>query len=108
MQDARGSTPLHVAALEGHPEITRLLLDSGADPREFKHQSVLDIYLANEVEPEKLKVDVSKIKYKTGKKKKKDSGDKPRAKRKHELEGSALDLGQEMQERRGSAGFRIL
>ncbi|CAJ1367173.1 unnamed protein product [Effrenium voratum] len=68
LRDARGSTPLHAAALEGRAEVTKLLLAHGGDPfmrdfagfnaawwaKEFKHQEVLDVFSAQQVEPLKM------------------------------------------------------
>lgn len=50
LQDARGDTPLHIAARFGFDEILSVLCDNGADPmlcKNIKGQSVLDVSKAH-------------------------------------------------------------
>jgi len=48
-KDVVGETPLHYAALEGHPDVAKLLLEHGADPnaKDYKGDTPLH-YAASE------------------------------------------------------------
>lgn len=42
-----GYSPIHIAAIEGHPKIIKLLVDRGADPNLFSRDEETPVFLAS-------------------------------------------------------------